>query len=73
MKLTFFELKSDVDLGPPQHLGWSTLWHQLTAENRLCKTLWENTVSQDISQDIQKQNTLNKVIVKNLSQKMPRK
>ena len=30
--------------------------------------MWENTVSQDISQDIQTQNTLNKVTVKNLSQ-----
>ena len=31
---------------------------------RFCKTMFENNVSQDMSQDIRKQNTLNKITFK---------
>ena len=34
MKLNFFELKSEADLGPLQHLVWSSIWYKLTVESR---------------------------------------
>ena len=47
-EIIFFELKSDP----------CSIW------DSVCKTICKNTVFQDISQDIQKQNTLNKIIAK---------
>ena len=34
------------------------------SQKRLCKKLCENTVSQDLSQYMKRQNTLNKIIIK---------
>ena len=42
-----------------------TLSYTLRRPKCLYKALCENTLSQGISQDMQKQNTLNKIFVKN--------